>query len=77
MRMQYKATDILDDGGVAVRQIVLDHRDAAQVGKIIQRERKRAGSTMLSPMALKVEVDKALSNTGILQNPRLRSQIPG
>ena len=41
--MLYHATETQLGEGVKQRQIIIDAKDAGQLGTIIQRERKRAG----------------------------------
>ncbi len=76
LRMLYHATETELGAGVKQRQIVIDAKDAGQLGTIIQRERKRAGFEPLSPNNLKAQVELILA-TGIqtIEKPELHHQI--
>jgi HNH endonuclease len=43
LRVLYNVKQTVNESGTIVRQIIVDERDAKSLGKIIQRERKRAG----------------------------------
>lgn len=63
LRQLYHSTDVTTPDGNEARQITLDARDADQIPKIIQRERKRHGLSPLSEEALAAEVAKASVTT--------------
>jgi HNH endonuclease len=59
--------------GTKVLQVTLDERDKDKIPKIIQRERKRRGLSLLSDEALAVEAQKFTVNS--IENPLVRVDI--
>jgi hypothetical protein len=76
LRMLYHATETQLGEGTIQRQIVIDARDAGQLGTIIQRERKRAGAEPLSPSDLEAQVQLVLAaGTKTIDNPEMHHEI--
>jgi hypothetical protein len=73
LRMRYHATETQLGEGVIQRQIVIDAKDAGQLGTIVQRERKRAGFEPLSEKELQAQVATILANgVQTIEKPKLR-----
>jgi hypothetical protein len=68
-RALHHASDVILPDGSKARQIILDERDADQLPKIIQRERKRHGAPPLAEEQLAAEVEKAKQNVSTIERP--------
>ena len=76
LRMLYHATETQLGEGVKQRQIIIDAKDAGQLGTIIQRERKRAGFEPLSPADLRAQAETILAaGVQTIEKPELHHQI--
>lgn len=61
-----------DNGRPHTVQITIDARQANELGKIIQRERKRDGMPPLSDEALQTQVETVKSNSDCIAKPEIR-----
>ena len=72
----YHSKEITREDGTRIKQIMIDAKDAGQIGTILQRERKRAGVPPLSSEELEKEVSQILSQgVQTLERPELRHEI--
>jgi len=75
LRMLYHATETQVGKDVKQRQIVIDEKDAGQLGTIIQRERKRAGFEPLPEEELRAQVEILAAGVQTIEKPQLHHQI--
>ncbi len=76
LRVLYRATETELGQGVKQRQIIIDAKNADQLGTIIQRERKRAGFDPLPPEELSAQVEVVLAaGVQTVEKPKLRHQF--
>lgn len=69
LKALHHASDVIMPDGTMARHIIVDEKDAGDLRKIIQRERKRHGVSPLSDQALQEEIEKFKSNMRIINNP--------
>ena len=70
-RVVHRAEDILMPDGSTARRITIDARDAAELPKIIQRERKRHRVRPLTPDELSVEVERFCGQVTTIEDPSI------
>lgn len=76
LRMLYSVREIELPDGSEVKQIIIDAKDAKQVGTIIERERKRAGAAPLSKDELNNQIAAILAaGPQTIERPQLRHQV--
>ena len=68
-RMMYHSIRTKRDDGTEAVQITLDASDIGEVGKIIQRERKRAGQEPLPESEIEALVTAAKQSIGTIEQP--------
>lgn len=70
--LNYKRTVLnASDNGNHTVQITIDAQQTDEIGKIIQRERKRSGKPPLSNDDLNAQIEAAKSNSNDIENPEI------
>ena len=67
-RALHHASDVIMQDGSKARRIVVDEKDAGELSKIVQRERRRHGATPLSAEALEKEISRFRENVTTTKN---------
>ena len=70
-RTLHQASDVVMPDGSVARRIVVDEKDAGELPKIIQRERKRHGVPPLSAEALAAEVNRFKESVTVIDKPKI------